>query len=104
MKRSRLHQQIEELIVSLAPEPEVRSSFEARLARGRLTHAEDPIDHFDVWYLLPTDGAGLVWDGGEFHAVRWVGLQEAKALAGDADCLRAFEVVGRRFPPRGGRD
>jgi len=49
--------------------------------------------HFDIWFLVPTDGANFLVDPREFHETKWVGEQEAKQLAGDAANQKAIEIV-----------
>lgn len=49
--------------------------------------------HFDVWYLLPTDGAGFQVKMGEFHEARWVSLDEAREYVVDHNNLTALDVL-----------
>ena len=40
-------------------------------------------EHFDIWFVMETDGDDFTVDETEYHEVRWVSITEAKALATD---------------------
>lgn len=49
--------------------------------------------HFDMWYLVPTDGADFKVDMKEYHAVRWVTLDEADTIIIDPANRKALEII-----------
>jgi 8-oxo-dGTP pyrophosphatase MutT (NUDIX family) len=49
--------------------------------------------HFDVWYLMKTDGSNFAVDPREFHTTRWLSIEDAKKVATNAPNIRAFEEV-----------
>jgi len=57
--------------------------------------------HYDIWYLICTDGDGFVVDPAEFYETRWVGLPEALELVSDPNNCQALAEVQRRFAPSG---
>ena len=52
-----------------------------------LTHIVNDVrpcqEHFDIWFIMETDGADMVVGDTEYHEVRWVSIAEAKALTTD---------------------
>ena len=40
-------------------------------------------EHFDIWFVMETDGADFTVDETEYHEVRWVSIVEARALTAD---------------------
>lgn len=60
----------------------------------------DPLErrcaaHFDLWYLMATDGSGFKVDPREFHASRWASIDEARTVMTDLSNLRALDRVER---------
>lgn len=58
----------------------------------------DPLErrcaaHFDLWYLMETDGSDFKIDPREFHASKWVSIEEARTLVTDPSNLRALDRV-----------
>ena len=55
--------------------------------------------HFDVWYLLKTDGRDFRLDSREFREAKWLSFGQAKGLVTDQSSLRAINLVeSRRIP------
>jgi 8-oxo-dGTP diphosphatase len=50
-------------------------------------------EHFDIWFMMETDGADFVIDDSEYHETRWVTLEEAKGLTKDPANLEALEKL-----------
>ena len=50
-------------------------------------------EHYDIWYVIPTDGKGFNVDYREFHEIRWVTLNEARALITDPNHLLVLEAL-----------
>jgi 8-oxo-dGTP pyrophosphatase MutT (NUDIX family) len=50
-------------------------------------------EHYDVWYLAPTDGHNFDIDPTEFHETRWLPIDEARKLVADAANVQALTVV-----------
>ncbi len=51
-------------------------------------------EHFDMWFLMETDGKDMVIDYTEYHEVRWATLAEARELTKDPANLEALKVLG----------
>ncbi len=49
--------------------------------------------HYDVWFLVPTDGINFNVDPKEFHATKWLTIEEAERIVTDAANLKALEQV-----------
>jgi len=49
--------------------------------------------HYDVWYLLPTDGNNFKVDPAEFHDMKWLAIEEARKIMVDRANLEALEVI-----------
>ena len=64
-----------------------------------ITPIENPVQpckfHFDIWFLLQTDGKDFQVDPKEFHTTQWVSFAEARRLVTDPPNLKALEVVER---------
>ncbi len=50
-------------------------------------------EHFDMWFLMETDGKDMVIDYTEYHEVRWTTLAEAKELTKDPANQEAVRVL-----------
>ena len=53
--------------------------------------------HYDMWYLMRTDGANFNVDPREFHDTKWMTLEEARKIIVDPANLRALEIVARKY-------
>ncbi|OHA15506.1 MAG: hypothetical protein A3H57_00425 [Candidatus Taylorbacteria bacterium RIFCSPLOWO2_02_FULL_43_11] len=49
--------------------------------------------HFDVWYLMPTDGNNFNIDPKEFNDTKWMTVAEADKIVTDAANRKALERV-----------
>ncbi len=49
--------------------------------------------HYDVWYLVPTDGSNFNVDPAEFHDMKWLTIDEARKIVTDKSNLKALEIV-----------
>jgi 8-oxo-dGTP pyrophosphatase MutT (NUDIX family) len=49
--------------------------------------------HFDVWHVMETDGEGLEIDYTEYNEVRWVTIEQARALVTDPANLMALDKL-----------
>lgn len=49
--------------------------------------------HYDVWYLVPTDGSDFNVDPQEFLDTKWLTLTEAKELMKDPANIKAIEIL-----------
>lgn len=47
--------------------------------------------HYDLWYLIPTDGSSFNVDMKEFIEIRWLDIAEAKQLVSDPTTCAALE-------------
>lgn len=50
--------------------------------------------HFDVWYLMPTDGSNFNIDPKEFLATKWMSVEEARKIITDSANLQALDRLG----------
>lgn len=50
-------------------------------------------EHFDIWYLMKTDGSGFNVDGREYHETEWFTLDEAMELAVQPNLGLALKVL-----------
>lgn len=51
--------------------------------------------HYDVWYLMPTDGSIFNVDPHEFLDTKWVTVDEARKIVVDPGNLEALDVIER---------
>lgn len=49
--------------------------------------------HYDIWYLMLTDGHDFKIDFTEFNNVKWLSINEARKIITDAPNLEALSVV-----------
>lgn len=52
--------------------------------------------HYDVWFLVPTDGSNFHVDPSEFHDAKWVTFDEAKAFVTEPANVTALARVQAR--------
>lgn len=50
-------------------------------------------EHFDIWYLMSTDGANFAIDPKEFHDTMWLTIDEAEKIVIDTSNRKAFEIL-----------
>jgi len=48
--------------------------------------------HFDLWYLMQTDGGNFNVDLTEFYDVKWLSIDEAKKITADPSNLKALSI------------
>lgn len=49
--------------------------------------------HFDIWYLMKTDGHDFIPDKGEFYDSKWLTIEEAKKIVTNPQNLEALESL-----------
>lgn len=49
--------------------------------------------HFDIWYLVNTDGANFNVDPKEFYDTKWLTIAEAEEIITDKPNLKAMEII-----------
>ena len=49
--------------------------------------------HFDIWYLINTDGANFKVDPKEFHDTKWLTLDEAEKIVTDLPNRKALAIL-----------
>lgn len=54
-------------------------------------------EHFDIWYLIPTDGSEFNIDPREFHETRWMTVAEARRLVTDPPNIEALDKIEELF-------
>lgn len=52
--------------------------------------------HFDIWYLLNTDGANFNVNPGEFYDTNWLTIDEAGKIVTDPPNRKALEIVKKK--------
>lgn len=50
-------------------------------------------EHFDIWFLMKTDGSDFNVDPKEFHSAKWSTIPEAKVIVTDPANLNALDLV-----------
>jgi 8-oxo-dGTP pyrophosphatase MutT (NUDIX family) len=50
-------------------------------------------EHFDIWFLLETDGKNFDVDPHEFHSAKWATFEEAKKLITDGANIKAINLL-----------
>lgn len=63
-----------------------------------VTHIEkNPVrpceEHYDIWYLMKTDGSNFQVDPTEFNSTKWVAIHEARKLAIDPNTIDALDIL-----------
>ena len=53
--------------------------------------------HYDIWYLVLTDGADFNVDPKEFHETRWLTINEAEKIVTDALNRKALESIKKKY-------
>ena len=51
--------------------------------------------HYDVWFLVPTDGKNFNVDLKEFHNTKWLTIEEARKIVTDQPNLKALEIIDK---------
>lgn len=51
--------------------------------------------HYDIWYLVPTDGSNFNIDPAEFYDTKWMTIEEARKIVTDPSNIKALDVVGK---------
>jgi len=49
--------------------------------------------HYDVWYLVATDGSNFLVNPEEFHKTQWMAFDKAEQLAKDPATLRTLKIL-----------
>lgn len=49
--------------------------------------------HYDIWYLMPTDGSNFNIDPAEFHETKWFTLAEAEAIVTEPSNIEALNII-----------
>ncbi|OQX00816.1 hypothetical protein BWK69_00715 [Candidatus Parcubacteria bacterium A4] len=53
--------------------------------------------HYDVWYLVPTDGSNFNVDSREFYETRWLTINEAEKIVTDPQNRKALETIKNKY-------
>lgn len=53
--------------------------------------------HYDIWYLILTDGGDFNIDSREFHESRWVTLKQARKLVTDPNNIKALDLLEQQL-------
>lgn len=53
--------------------------------------------HYDVWFLVPTDGSNFAIDMEEFHETRWLTIAAALELVEDGNNREALKTIKHRL-------
>lgn len=49
--------------------------------------------HYDIWFLMPTDGSDFQLDPKEFHDARWLTVEEAGKMKTNSTNLKALDII-----------
>jgi 8-oxo-dGTP pyrophosphatase MutT (NUDIX family) len=50
--------------------------------------------HYDIWFLVKTDGHDFKVGTEEFHDAKWMTIKEAKEIVTDPANIKALEILG----------
>lgn len=53
--------------------------------------------HYDIWYVVLTNGANFNVDPKEFHDPKWLTIDEAEKIVTDVPNRKALEVIRNKF-------
>lgn len=53
--------------------------------------------HYDIWYLMETNGSNFQVDFTEFHQVKWLSISEARKYVTDSSTLKSFEKIEKLY-------
>lgn len=53
--------------------------------------------HYDIWYLVPTDGSHFNVDPREFHDTKWLTIDEAEKIVTDSPNRKALETIRNKY-------
>ena len=53
--------------------------------------------HYDIWYLLKTDGGTFNLDQEEFYDAKWLTLEEARKIVNDPSNLIALNRIEKMY-------
>lgn len=67
-----------------------------------ISHIGEEMRHYDIWFLMKTDGADFIVDPGEFYEARWMTIEEAEKMKTSPPNLAALKVIEykRKGPAR----
>ncbi len=49
--------------------------------------------HYDIWYLVPTDGGNFNINPAEFHNAKWLTIEEARKIVIDKANAEALDII-----------
>ncbi|MBI2633409.1 MAG: NUDIX domain-containing protein [Parcubacteria group bacterium] len=52
--------------------------------------------HFDIWYLINTDGVNFKVDTKEFYDAKWLTIDEAEKIVTDSPNRKALEIMKQK--------
>lgn len=62
-----------------------------------VTHIENQTQpcktHYDIWYLVSTDGSDFTIDPREFHETKWMSIKEAEKIVTEKANRKALEIL-----------
>lgn len=50
--------------------------------------------HFDIWYLVDTDGDNFNVSAEEFHDAKWMSIEDAMKIVTDPANIKALKILG----------
>lgn len=53
--------------------------------------------HYDIWYLIQTDGGEFNVDSREFHETKWITLKQARKLVTDPNTIKALDLLEQQL-------
>lgn len=62
-----------------------------------IAHIENPVQpcktHYDIWFLVPTDGSNFNINPEEFHETKWMTFEEAENVVTESANSQALEII-----------
>ncbi len=53
--------------------------------------------HYDIWYLVHTDGSDFKINPREFHDTRWLTIDEAEKIVTDESNRKALKAIRKKY-------
>ncbi|MFH1694673.1 MAG: NUDIX domain-containing protein [Patescibacteria group bacterium] len=83
----------EELGVKINPGENTKPFFLSTVKIGNKPEQSGCDKHYDIWFLIETDGNDFAVDPREFLETKWVTLDEARELITDPSTLEALDII-----------
>jgi len=90
-----MYREIKEELGVITQSEQIQAPF--YLSMSDITRTSTCSFHYDLWYLLLTDGTAFNIDYQEFHQVKWMSIQAAQKIVIHDKSLKAFTIVQQLY-------